>query len=201
MPSKAAALPRWPPTWRSVPTMCWRSIASRLPPPAAAGAAPTSPRTSGGRSAGWISSPLREDHRALDGVEQLAHVAGPGVGLERGQARPGRGAWRRRWRCVSRKCSGEQRDVLGALAQRRELDGDRVDPVVEVLRGTAPCFIASARSRLVAATSRTSTRAGPRAADAEEHARSPARAAASPGCPAPSRRSRRGRACRRRPAR
>ena len=48
--------------------------------------------------------------------------------------------------------------------------GDRVDAVVEILRGTRPCRIASARSRLVAATMRTSTRAGPGAADPEERA-------------------------------
>src|SRR3989441_92886 len=57
MASSAAALPRWPPTWRSVVTMCWRSIVSRLAPDETAGAG-GAPKTSGGRSSGWISSPF-----------------------------------------------------------------------------------------------------------------------------------------------
>ena len=34
---------------------------------------------------------------------------------------------------LRRKCAGEQRDVGRALAQRRHLEGDDVEPVVEVL--------------------------------------------------------------------
>ena len=51
----------------------------------------------------------------------------------------------------------EERDVLAALAQRRRGDGDDVEAVVEVL-AEAPARCTSARrSRLVAATMRTST--------------------------------------------
>ena len=50
----------------------------------------------------------------------------------------------------------EQRDVLAALAQRRKLDREHREPVVEVL-AEAPSAIARSRSRLVAATIRTST--------------------------------------------
>ena len=95
----------------------------------------------------------------------------------------------------------QQRDVLAPLAQRRQRERDDVQPVVEVLAEAPVARSASSRSRLVAATTRTSTRIGLAAADALELAAPGARAAASPAARAACRRSRRGRACRRGPAR
>src|SRR5438034_2713891 len=74
----------------------------------------------------------RQDHRALDGVEQLAHVAGPRVALdrrERARAEMLLSVGRVRLDEMLR----EKRDVVGPVAQRWERHGDRVDAVVQVL--------------------------------------------------------------------
>ena len=91
--------------------------------------------TSGGRCF-WLDELARaEDHRALDHVAQLAHVARPVVLLED----PHRRRIERRHRLVVARVElGEerlhqQRQVLLALAQRRQLDGEHVQPVVQVL--------------------------------------------------------------------
>src|SRR5207237_10381170 len=78
----------------------------------------------------------REDYRALDGVEQLPHVAGPRVGLERRE-----GARAQTLGAVGGigldEMLREQRDVLRTLAQRRQGDGDRVGAVIEALAKVA----------------------------------------------------------------
>ena len=127
-------MPRCPPTSRRVADDVLAlhgleaAAAGRGRP--AAGAVP--PTTSGGRSRRLDLVALGEDHRALDGVQELAHVAGPGVRLER---REGAGA--QPLDAVGgvglHEVPGQQRHVLAALAQGRQLDGDRVDAVVEVL--------------------------------------------------------------------
>ena len=147
---------------------------------------------------------VRGDEGALDHVSQLAHVARPGVGLERGDVRgrqrPPAALPRSCARAVERKTRREQDHVVAALAQRRQAQREDVQPVVEVLaeaalarrrargrgwsrrpRGRRPCACASCRR------ARTRPPAG--------------RGAASPAARAAARRSRRGRSCRRRPAR
>ena len=91
----------------------------------------------------------------------------------------------------------EERDVLAPLAQRRHREGEDVEAVVEVLAERAPSFTAVTGSLLVAATTRTSTRDLGLAAEAAEGAAPRGRGGTWPGCRAASRRSRRGRGCRR----
>ncbi len=73
---------------------------------------------------------------ALEDVPQLAHVAGPVVGQEDApspRARRPRRAASARPRAARGGAVDEERDVLLALAQRRERDRDDVQPVEEVL--------------------------------------------------------------------
>jgi hypothetical protein len=66
-------------TWRSVFTMCSRSMASRLAAVAVAATVDRSRRRrprAEDRRLDLVA--LGEDRRALDRVQQLAHVAGPG---------------------------------------------------------------------------------------------------------------------------
>ena len=89
------------------------------------------------------------------------------------------------------------------MSSRRSRSGgscdlDHVQAVEEVLAEAPRRAPPSSRSRLVAATMRTSTLHVARAADAPERRAPGARAAASPGAGAAARRSRRGTACRRR---
>ena len=76
------------------------------------------------------------DHRALDRVLQLAHVARPGVGGERVAAPPGeKRIGRRLIDCAKlrEEVLGQHRHVLRPLAQRRDVDLHHVQPPVEVL--------------------------------------------------------------------
>ena len=57
----------------------------------------------------------------------------------------------------SSSCPRERQDVGCALAQRRQLDREHREPVVEVLAEARPSSTSRARSRLVAAIQRTST--------------------------------------------
>src|SRR6266481_1326019 len=77
----------------------------------------------------------REDHGALDGVLQLAHVARPGIPFEGGERRAGETADRLPVlrRVPADEMFRQQRDVLDAVAQRREDHLDHVEAVVEVL--------------------------------------------------------------------
>ena len=71
----------------------------------------------------------------------------------------------------------QRRDLADALAQRRDRQRDAVEPEVEVL-AERPAATSASRSRLVAATKRTSIGRGLSAADAQHLARPRARAAA-----------------------
>ena len=95
---------------------------------------------------------------------------------------------------------GEERDVLAALAERRDADADHVEPVVEVL-AEAPLRDRAAEV-LVRRGDDADVHLDGRRSRRRAGSRPPgARAAASPGSRARSRRSRRGRACRRSPPR
>src|SRR5688572_1876439 len=82
---------------------------------------------------------LAHEHRALDGVLELAHVAGPAVA---DQQMVGRRRDRPHAAAVAlvelgEEMVAEQRHVFRALAQRRHLQRDRVDAEVEVLAQAA----------------------------------------------------------------
>ena len=88
-----------------------------------------------GRSPASMRVPRRQDHGPLDDVLQLAHVARPGVLVEHLQRvvgeplhRPAVGVGE-----ASEEARGEQGDVAGPLAQRRNLQRDGVQPEVEIL--------------------------------------------------------------------
>ena len=78
--------------------------------------------------------PLADGGRELQRVLELAHVPGPVVGEERAQ-RLGREAQRAAGaRARTREEEdGDGLDVLSPLAQRRQLDGEHLQPIVEVL--------------------------------------------------------------------
>jgi hypothetical protein len=95
---------------------------------------------------------------ALDGMRQLADVAGPEVILERlacGPIEPGLRA-PVLVRVSSQVMRGERGDILAPLAQRRQVDDDRVQPVEQVFPEAARSDLA-ARSALVADSTRTLT--------------------------------------------
>ena len=77
----------------------------------------------------------RQDHRALDQVAQLAHVAGVVVGdagCARSRARSARAGLRMRAAKTRQEVRRERQDVLAPVAQRRHADVEHVEPVVEV---------------------------------------------------------------------
>src|SRR6478672_6535395 len=80
-----------------------------------------------------------EDDGALAGMAQRADVAGPVIGLERA----GHVGWKLPRRLavfpgiLGDEMVGEREDVLAALAQRRQVDLDRVEPEQEVLAEAA----------------------------------------------------------------
>ena len=78
---------------------------------------------------------LRQRDAALEHVPELADVAGPVVGAEQGKRRLGHAghALAAAGGRFSHQVVDEQRDVLAPLAQRREVDGHHLQPVVEVL--------------------------------------------------------------------
>ncbi len=156
--------------------------------------------TLSGRSPTSTVCAAREHSRALHLVLELAHVAGPGVVARRRSAssvKPGSVLVLDGVR--AQEVLGEQGHVLAALAQRRQRHGDHVQPIVEVL-AEPPLLTSAARSRLRRGDERTSTLLVASAEPLElallQHAQQlglDRRAAA--------RRSRRGTACRRGPAR
>ncbi len=86
-----------------------------------------------------------EHHRALDGVLQLAHVAGPGVVLEHAAAASSekpRTALRVLRRVALQEVLGEQRNVLAPRGQRGDAHLDHVEAVVEVLAEAALLHLA-----------------------------------------------------------
>ena len=85
--------------------------------------------------AGADGRPLRHQHRALDGVIQLAHVARPAMvdqDLHRRGIEPGE-RLAIALRVLAQEVLGEQRDVLAPIAQRRQVDLDGVQPEEQVL--------------------------------------------------------------------
>jgi hypothetical protein len=112
-----------------------------MPPLAAAAAGRERRRRPG--AAAHLGRQVRRQHdvalgdrdRALDRVLQLAHVAGPAVGVEQLQ-RLGRQRRRRAPlapRQLGQEVRHQDRHVLAPLAQRRQVHGDDVDAEVEVL--------------------------------------------------------------------
>ncbi len=145
---------------------------------------------------------LGHDHRAIDAVLELADVARPRIGLDRLE-RIRREAAQRAAVLAAAALHDGLRDhdrVARALAQRRDADRDLADPVVEILAErrcarSAPAGPGSWRRRCA-------RRPGSARARRCARSRAPAgSAAASPAAAAACRRSRRGTACRRRPAR
>ena len=86
-------------------------------------------------------SPLREDHRPLDEVGELAHVARPRIVAERleGLARDHVDVPVHRTRETLHEKADQRLDVLGALPQRRDADREDVQAVVEVV--AEPVFV------------------------------------------------------------
>src|SRR5450759_3631337 len=76
----------------------------------------------------------REHHGALDGVLELADVARPVGGLERFQhARlDAVDPLARALRVLADEMIDQQRDVVAPLAQRRDVDGDHVQAIVQI---------------------------------------------------------------------
>src|SRR6266702_223039 len=77
---------------------------------------------------------VREDHRLLEAVFKLPYVTGPGVRRQHFQRPGGNG---RDGAAVNgaeplEEVAYELRDVLPPLAERRELDHDHGDPVVQI---------------------------------------------------------------------
>ena len=152
------------------------------------------------RSAAPSRSPRGERERRLDRVLELAHVARPVV---RGECRErlGREAQHRRIGppVLLEEVLGEQRNVVAPLAQRRQRQPHHVAAGSRGPAGSGPPATISARSRWVAPITRMST--GRRAGAAERAHLARLERAQQLGLrsPAGSRRSRRGRACRRSP--
>ena len=93
------------------------------------------PRTEAGRQSTVSTSPTAWTTRVADGVLQFADVPRPRVRLQRRERRGvhcadvlAEAAVRR-----AQKVVHEQRDVAAALAQRRQLDREAVEPVEQVL--------------------------------------------------------------------
>ena len=187
--------PRSAAAWLTTPRACASaaSIASRLGlVEAARGRGAPAPPAGRDRRRDRLAA--GQQRGALDRVLQLAHVARPRM---RAAARRAR---RRRARAAVQEVFGQRQDVVAALGQRRQAHLDHVEPVVQILaeacrRGSSPC-----RSALVALITRTLALARAGWSRGARTARFRARAAASSGRPAAGCRSRRGTACRRRPA-
>ena len=189
-----------------------RGSSPARPPPRARGSRRrrgTDPRAAAARRAAPPPTSSRRDLRAvaedgepLDEVPELAHVAGPVVGLEREErlAREAHRAAAVALAGLGEEARRELGDVLAPLAQRRRVDRHDVEPVVEVLAEArrprpprrGPCWSRRRPARrTLSVCCRRRARTRPPAA----------RAAAWPASRRACRRPRRGRACRRRPAR
>ena len=103
---------------------------------------------------------IGHDHGALDHVLELAHVARPGVRLRAPPARRAASDIDAAALVVgeaTHEVVGEQGDVAAARAQRRDLDDDLREPVVEVLAELARRRSGPSGLWCVAHTMRTST--------------------------------------------
>src|SRR6266566_6561270 len=79
---------------------------------------------------------LTENQRPLHRVAQLAYVPRPGVGQEL-LARLARDSRRRppsdRWSQLAEEILEQRQDVVPALPQRRQVDREHVQPIVQIL--------------------------------------------------------------------
>ena len=105
------------------------------------------------------------------------------------------------WPRVLDEAAHEQRDVVAPLAQRRQVDVQHVEPVVQIRAELAALHRARAAARFVAAMTRTSTWIGCAPPTRVNSRSSSTRSSLTCVRRRRARRSRRGRACRRRPAR
>src|SRR2546430_15627333 len=83
---------------------------------------------------------VTQENGALDRVPQLADVSGPRIGkqpLPRISRNSGRRAAHGLPKLFQERL-GERKDILGAIAQRRDVDLEDVEPVVEVLAEGLP---------------------------------------------------------------
>ena len=105
-----------------------------------------------------VEQPAGGQHRrALDRVPELAHVAGPAVVRQRGQRR--RGDAHRMTQPLGGlpgEVGEQRRDVLRPLAERRNVEPDDVEPVVEVGAELAAAPPPAPAAWPVAARTRTS---------------------------------------------
>ena len=113
----------------------------------------------GGQVVGVDRPSLAHQHRPLDAVLQLAHVARPVVAHQQVDGAGGDAAdvLALVRRVLLDEVVGEERDVGLSLPQRRQEDPVHVEAVEEVLAELALRRTASSRSLLVAATTRTLT--------------------------------------------
>ena len=127
----------FPPWWRNDLTIIARSISSMVIIPTG-GSASASARTGGSIDLGEVLDlePVTraDEHRPLDPLTQLSHVAGPGL---RPQPSPRRLAERQRIAPINlrggvQEARREHRDVVRAFAQRRDVNGHQVDAVQQV---------------------------------------------------------------------
>ena len=90
---------------------------------------------------GRQQSLVRQQHRALDRVAELADVAGPAVLLEHGHARPGvtpRHALAELAVVAIDVMLRQQQDVTAPLAQRRQLNRHHLQPIEQVFAEPVP---------------------------------------------------------------
>ena len=98
-----------------------------------------------------------QEHRALHGVIELAHVAGPFVGAPHGTPLEKPASACHSGPTSAQEVLGQRQNVLTPLAQRREIELDRVEPEERSSR-KRPASHLGPRSTLVAAMNRTLTR-------------------------------------------
>ncbi len=201
MPRMCAAPPRPfdpPPAVLSTFMMCRRSISRSVTD------SPIGSRSSD-RQPGVAERQrraAREDHRALDHVLQLAHVARPVVGLQQTHdvGRNVVDALAQRAAEAIDQVADQRRNVAAPLAERRQRDRKHVQAVVEVAAEPAAAHLLGQ-----VAIGRGDDRGRPLRPCAGCRAARPAlpaaRAAAAAAARAAARRSRRGRPCRGAPAR
>ena len=201
MPSSRAALDTFQSVWSSAWRMRSRSAESRVscrPDGRGAGGM----RISSGTASVSMRIARAQDRHALDGVAQLADVARPVVALEQRQhvLVDGLGAEVVAGAELAEEVGRQVADVLRPLAQRRHADRHHAEPVEQVLAELAlgDALVEPAVGGRDDAHRHADRTARCRAAAPRRPA---ARAAAWPATPRAGRRPRRGRCCRRRPAR
>lgn len=101
---------------------------------------------------------VSQQHCAFHQVLQFAHIAGKVILLQpcNGAFRKGSGRQLIFTRIHAYKKSGQFQHVIPAFAQRRQTQGNNVQPKIQVLTELA-LFTQPSRSRLVVASTRTST--------------------------------------------